>query len=138
MSTSTTYGDHLMYVGATGNVADLWNPDTGTLGVVTYNSDSMRFEVEVSRDGERFGHAWDAPTMIDALEIVAGFHFGCPWLVERPSGNPEPDSYADTVRIDPCGARPRKASQFCEHHHQLATMDEREFEAMVDEREAGR
>ncbi len=28
----------------------------------------------------------------------------CHWLVERASGNPEPDSYSDTVVIDDCGA----------------------------------
>lgn len=27
----------------------------------------------------------------------------CQWLVERASGNPEPDSYADTITIGACG-----------------------------------
>jgi hypothetical protein len=31
--------------------------------------------------------------------------FLCDWLVEVPSGNPEPDSYRDTVREIECGGR---------------------------------
>lgn len=28
----------------------------------------------------------------------------CPWLIEVASGNPEPDSYADTVMTIECGS----------------------------------
>ena len=43
----------------------------------------------------------------------------CTWLVEVPSGHPEPDSYADTVRIVECGhtARPVGAGWECEAGH---------------------
>lgn len=62
---------------------------------------------------------------------------GCIWLVEVPSGNPEPDSYADTVRIVPCGApiEPGATEPFCPGHLPLIKMDLREFEAWVESKE---
>jgi hypothetical protein len=51
----------------------------------------------------------------------------CPWLIEVASGNPEPDSYADTVRIVECGA-PVTVNEYgswrCEYGHWHTSVDD--------------
>jgi hypothetical protein len=53
---------------------------------------------------------------------------GCPWLIEVPSGNPEPDSKADTVKHVECGAilRPDGPDgEVCEAGHQFGNLERR-------------
>lgn len=50
----------------------------------------------------------------------------CPWWIEVPSGNPEPDSIADTVKIVECGARMKfdaPDGERCEYGHEFGNME---------------
>lgn len=40
----------------------------------------------------------------------------CYWLVRRPSGHPEPDSFADTFVDVECGARVANDRELCDGH----------------------
>jgi hypothetical protein len=59
----------------------------------------------------------------------------CRWLVERPSNNPEPDSYADTITIGACGdpiplGSPRG---LCTYHGAAMDLPDDEYEAISDQ-----
>lgn len=70
---------------------------------------------------------------------------GCDWLVEVASGNPEPDSYADTVTVVPCGAKVRSLDGSLDHtrcdagheRHPYGSVEE-EFLTMAEEHRARR
>jgi hypothetical protein len=65
----------------------------------------------------------------------------CHWLVERANGNPEPDSYADTVDVGDCGAplhrfvRNGSAGWECEAGHSGWEYGSAECEAQMMEEE---
>ena len=61
----------------------------------------------------------------------------CGWLVERPSNNPEPDSYADTIDVGPCGDGPVDERGLCARHAYAMDLPLDEFEA-ISERHDGR
>jgi hypothetical protein len=77
---------------------------------------------------------WVAPDADGRLHLAT-----CDWLVEVPSGNPEPDSIEDCWTIRPCGARitwfgHEGASFTCEagHHHESYVATEGRYEAELD------
>jgi hypothetical protein len=52
----------------------------------------------------------------------------CPWLIEVPSGNPEPDSPSDTIKHVACGALLRPDGpdgSVCEAGHQFGNLERR-------------
>jgi hypothetical protein len=52
----------------------------------------------------------------------------CPWLIAVPSGNPEPDSPADTIAHVECGAilRPYGPDgEICEAGHEFGNLERR-------------
>lgn len=66
--------------------------------------------------------------------------FTCGWLVERASGNPEPDSYEDTVIIAECGepvpvdidGEPTGRHALCDFHQAAMDLDGVEFERISE------
>lgn len=44
----------------------------------------------------------------------------CYWLVRKPSGHPEPDSFADTFVDVECGIRLANDQELCEGHQSFA------------------
>lgn len=62
----------------------------------------------------------------------------CGWLIEVPSNNPEPDSYADTIAHVPCGEPVSDGRHaLCAHHQYAMDLPEIEFDA-ISERYDGR
>jgi hypothetical protein len=70
----------------------------------------------------------------------------CTWLIEVASGNPEPDSYADTIKHIECGA-PLTTNEYgsysCTNGHRHVSFDDPErgafeLELIAEERSAER
>lgn len=61
-------------------------------------------------------------------------HNTCDWLVEVASGNPEPDSYADTIAIVPCGVVVQAGEQrrLCAVHAYAMDLPLDEFERISE------